>query len=84
MSTLFLVATPIGNLEDITHRALRVLGDVALIAAEDTRQTRKLLTHYSIEPQHALLSYHEHSSEQQLSARMTMDHSFWLYTHTTD
>ncbi len=72
MSTLFLVATPIGNLEDITHRALRVLGDVALIAAEDTRQTRKLLTHYSIEPQHALLSYHEHSSEQQLEKLLSV------------
>ncbi len=66
MSTLYLVATPIGNLADITHRALRVLGEVVLIVAEDTRQTRKLLAHYGIETQRSLLSYHEHSSAGQL------------------
>lgn len=57
--TLFLVATPIGNLEDISARALRVLGEVRLIAAEDTRQTRKLLSHYNIHT--PLTSYHEHN-----------------------
>lgn len=57
--TLYVVATPIGNLEDITLRALRVLRDVALIAAEDTRTTRKLLSHYDIHT--PLTSYHEHT-----------------------
>lgn len=57
--TLYLVATPIGNLEDITLRALRVLGEVDLIAAEDTRHTRKLLNAHGIS--RPLLSYHEHN-----------------------
>ena len=59
MATLYLVATPIGNLEDITLRALRVLGEVDLIAAEDTRVTRKLLSHYDIHTR--TTSYHEHN-----------------------
>lgn len=63
---LFLVATPIGNLEDITLRALRVLREVRLIAAEDTRHTRKLLRHHGI--QTPLISYHEHSKEARLEA----------------
>ncbi|MEJ2431165.1 MAG: 16S rRNA (cytidine(1402)-2'-O)-methyltransferase [Deltaproteobacteria bacterium] len=57
--TLYVVATPIGNLEDITLRALRVLGEVDLIAAEDTRHTRKLLNAHGIS--RPLLSYHEHN-----------------------
>jgi 16S rRNA (cytidine1402-2'-O)-methyltransferase len=56
---LYVVPTPIGNLEDITLRALRILGEVALIAAEDTRTSRVLLKHYTIET--PLTSYHEHN-----------------------
>ncbi len=60
--TLYIVATPIGNLEDITYRAVRVLGEVDLIACEDTRQTRKLLDHYGIRKPTA--SYHEHNERE--------------------
>ncbi|MFN0165777.1 MAG: 16S rRNA (cytidine(1402)-2'-O)-methyltransferase [Bryobacteraceae bacterium] len=59
---LYLVATPIGNLEDITYRAVRTLREVHLIACEDTRQTRKLLDHYSIAT--SLVSYHEHNEAE--------------------
>lgn len=59
---LYVVATPIGNLEDITVRAVRVLGEVALIAAEDTRHTRKLLQRYGITT--PLTSYFEHNQRQ--------------------
>lgn len=65
VGTLYLVATPIGNLEDISLRALRVLGEVQIIAAEDTRRTAKLLAHYDIET--PLTSYHEHSDQQRVN-----------------
>lgn len=64
VGTLFLVATPIGNLEDITLRALRILGAAILIAAEDTRRTRTLLAHYAIRT--PLLSYHAHNQQARL------------------
>jgi len=60
--TLFVVATPIGHMEDITLRALRTLKDVEVIAAEDTRKTRKLLTRHKIST--PLVSYHDHNEEQ--------------------
>ena len=62
--TLFVIATPIGNLEDITLRALRVLREVALVAAEDTRRTANLLRHYAIAT--PLISLHEHNERQRI------------------
>lgn len=63
MATLFVVATPIGNMEDITLRALRVLGEVSLIAAEDTRTARKLLSHHEIRAPR-LVSYNDRNRRQ--------------------
>ncbi len=61
--TLYLVATPIGNLEDITLRALRILKEVSVIAAEDTRRTAKLLRHYDIST--PTRSFHTHNERTQ-------------------
>src|SRR5436853_6098222 len=68
--TLYLVATPIGNLEDITHRALRVLGEVDVIACEDTRHTRTLLNHYGIRTK--TVSYHEHNERERAAELAAM------------
>ena len=64
MGTLYLVATPIGNLDDMTLRALHVLGSVPLIAAEDTRHTLKLLTHFGL--RRPLVSLHAHNEARKL------------------
>jgi len=64
MPTLYIVATPIGNMEDISLRALRILSQVSLIAAEDTRKTRRLLAAYGITTK--LTSYHDHNTKTKL------------------
>lgn len=66
MGILYLVATPIGNLEDITARALRILREARLIAAEDTRRTQQLLNYFDIHT--PLLSYHQHNERARLQA----------------
>ena len=78
-ATLYLVATPIGNLEDITVRAVRILGEVRLIAAEDTRRTATLLRHYGIATK--TTSLHEHNEQQKtptLVARLVAGDSIAL------
>ena len=77
--TLYVVATPIGNLEDVTLRALRVLREVTLIAAEDTRRTARLLQHYSISTR--TTSLHEHNERTKtasLISRLTSGESIAL------
>lgn len=79
--SLYLVATPIGNLEDITYRAVRILHEVDSIACEDTRHTRKLLDHYAI--QKPMVSYHEHNEAEraiELAAQMLGGVSIALVT----
>ena len=66
MGTLYVVGTPIGNLEDLTPRAARVLGEVSLIAAEDTRVTRRLLSHLGVHI--PMISFNEHNQWQRLPA----------------
>ncbi len=63
--TLYIVPTPIGNLGDITYRAIEVLSQVDAILAEDTRQTKKLLNHYQVEKK--LIPYHQHNEHKNLS-----------------
>ena len=64
MSVLYIVATPIGNLEDMTLRALRVLKEVDVLACEDTRHTRRLLEHFEIPRPETVISYHEHNEDR--------------------
>jgi 16S rRNA (cytidine1402-2'-O)-methyltransferase len=74
--TLYLVATPIGNLQDITLRAIEILRSVNVIACEDTRHTRNLLTHLRIS--NKLVSYHEHNEyerAEQLADRLLLGES---------
>jgi len=79
--TLYVVATPIGNLEDVTLRALRVLREVALIAAEDTRRTARLLQHYSIStPTTSLHEHNEHRKGPALVERLIAGESIALVT----
>src|SRR5215472_3818512 len=76
---LYVVATPIGNLEDVTLRALRILREVSLIAAEDTRRTAKLLQHYSISTRTTSLHEHnEHEKTQRLVERLRSGESIAL------
>jgi 16S rRNA (cytidine1402-2'-O)-methyltransferase len=78
-ATLFLVSTPIGNLEDITLRALRVLREVALIAAEDTRRTAKLLAHFDLHtPTTSFYEQVEHEKTPRLLARLAGGESIAL------
>ncbi len=79
--SLYLVSTPIGNLEDITLRALRVLKEVDLIACEDTRHTRKLLDHFGIRK--PVISYHEHNEQvraAELAGRLAQGESIAIVT----
>jgi 16S rRNA (cytidine1402-2'-O)-methyltransferase len=79
--TLYIVATPIGNLEDMTLRALRILRECDAIACEDTRQTRKLMEHFGISK--PVVSYHEHNEREraaELAARMAQGQSIALVT----
>lgn len=79
--TLYVVATPIGNLEDVTLRALRILRDVSLIAAEDTRRTARLLQHYSIStPTTSLHEHNERARAPRLIERLQQGESVALVT----
>lgn len=79
--TLFLIATPIGNLEDITHRALRILREVSVVAAEDTRHTRRLLDHFGIKvPIISLFEHNERARIPGLLKRLAAGESIGVVT----
>jgi len=79
--TLYLVATPIGNLEDVTQRALRVLREASVVAAEDTRRTRKLLDHYGIAARvSSLFEHNERARVPELLARLGAGESVAVVT----
>src|ERR1700686_4069450 len=81
--TLFLVSTPIGNLGDMSHRAVEVLTSAALVIAEDTRHSRRLLDHYHIAT--PLSSYHEHNEAKEtprLVSRLRAGDSIALISHS--
>jgi 16S rRNA (cytidine1402-2'-O)-methyltransferase len=80
--TLYLVATPIGNLEDITHRALRILSEVGLIAAEDTRHTRRLLDHFGVRV--PIVSLFEHNERARTPALLRRLHEGQSVAVVTD
>ena len=80
--TLYVVATPIGNLEDISFRAVRILKEANLIACEDTRQTRKLLDHYGIET--PAVSYHEHNEAERAAELVSKLHAGQTIAQVSD
>ena len=82
MSKLILVPTPIGNLEDITLRGLRILQEADVIFAEDTRVTKKLLTHYNIDK--LVLACHQHNEHQQLDYFIRTISSYQMVAMVTD
>ena len=82
MSKLYLIPTPIGNLKDITLRALEILKNVDYILAEDTRKTKKLLNHYNITAQSA--SYHQHNEHRKLPKIITELKSGMTYALVSD
>ena len=84
MATLYVIATPIGNLEDITLRAVRVLGEVDTLACEDTRFTRRIFARHDIASPKTIFSYHEHNEDragQRILALLETDRSVALCTN---
>jgi len=84
MAKLYLVATPIGNLEDMTFRAVRVLGEVDVLACEDTRITRRIFERYHIPSPKTIFSYHEHNEQragQRVLELLAQGHSVALCTN---